>query len=128
MQEKNSQTLEDVLAFFREEARSNRGLGDRFERLFAEYLLKDPQYSDLLSDVWLWSEWPERWSVDVGIDLVARERSTGRYWAIQCKFLDPDTYLQKGIPCSVPSAREVSPSRAAGRKTSCTPRRARSRS
>lgn len=95
MQEKNSQTLEDVLAFFREESRSNRGLGDRFERLFAEYLLKDPQYSDLLSDVWLWSEWPERWTVDVGIDLVARERSTGKYWAIQCKFLDPDTYLQK---------------------------------
>lgn len=95
MQEKNSQTLEDVLAFFREEARSNRGLGDRFERLFAEYLLKDPQYSDLLSDVWLWSEWPDRWTVDVGIDLVARERSTGNYWAIQCKFLDPEAYLQK---------------------------------
>lgn len=89
-------TLDDVLAFFREGARNNRGLGDRFERLIAEYLLKDPQYGELLSDVWLWAEWPDRWNVDVGIDLVARERGTGRYWAIQCKFLDPETYLQKG--------------------------------
>lgn len=27
--------------------------------------------------------------------LTARERSTGEYWAIQCKFFDPATYLQK---------------------------------
>ena len=34
--------------------------------------------------------------MDVGIDLVARERGTGDYWAIQCKFYDPDHALQKG--------------------------------
>jgi predicted helicase len=88
-------TIEAVLEHFREQASSNRDLGDSFERLIAHYLLTDPQYSDRLSDVWLWSEWPDRWNVDVGIDLVARERGTGDYWAIQCKFLDPDTYLQK---------------------------------
>ncbi|ABM96881.1 DEAD/DEAH box helicase [Methylibium petroleiphilum] len=88
-------SLDDVLSHFREAARTNRDLGTSFERLFATYLVTDPQYSDRLSDVWLWSEWPDRWSVDVGIDLVARERGTGEYWAIQCKFLDPDTYLQK---------------------------------
>lgn len=33
--------------------------------------------------------------MDVGIDLVARERGTGDYWAIQCKFYDPDYALQK---------------------------------
>lgn len=87
--------IEAVLEHFREQARNNRDLGDSFERLIAHYLLTDPQYSDRLSDVWLWSEWPDRWNVDVGIDLVARERGTGDYWAIQCKFLDPDTYLQK---------------------------------
>jgi predicted helicase len=88
-------TIEAVLEHFREQARNNRDLGDSFERLIAHYLLTDPQYSERLSDVWLWSEWPDRWNVDVGIDLVARERGTGDYWAIQCKFLDPDTYLQK---------------------------------
>ena len=89
-------TIDAVLEHFRERARNNRDLGDSFERLIAHYLFTDPQYSDRLSDVWLWSEWPDRWNVDVGIDLVARERGTGDYWAIQCKFLDPDTYLQKG--------------------------------
>ncbi|WP_257626283.1 restriction endonuclease [Janthinobacterium sp. NKUCC06_STL] len=34
--------------------------------------------------------------MDVGIDLVARKRGTGDYWAIQCKFYDPDHALQKG--------------------------------
>jgi predicted helicase len=92
---KKSLTLDEVLAYYREAAQSKRGLGDSFERLIAQYLLADPQYADRLSDVWLWSEWPDRWTVDVGIDLVARERSTGDYWAIQCKFLDPDSYLQK---------------------------------
>lgn len=88
-------TLESILDYYREAAQSNRDLGDSFERLVAKYLLTDPQYADRLSDVWLWSEWPDRWNVDVGIDLVARERSTGEYWAIQCKFFDPATYLQK---------------------------------
>jgi predicted helicase len=92
---KTATTLESILAYYREAAQSNRDLGDSFERLVAKYLLTDPQYADRLSDVWLWSEWPDRWNVDVGIDLVARERSTGEYWAIQCKFFDPATYLQK---------------------------------
>jgi predicted helicase len=88
-------TFQTVLDTFREAATSNRDLGDKFERLIAHYLLTDPQYADLFSDVWLWSEWPDRWSVDVGIDLVARERASGDYWSIQCKFyLDTHT-LQK---------------------------------
>ncbi|MBS7350215.1 MAG: hypothetical protein KIG95_08700, partial [Comamonas sp.] len=60
------------------------GKGTQFEKLIANYLLTDPQYADRLADVWLWEEWPDRWSTDVGIDLVARERGTGEYWAIQC--------------------------------------------
>ncbi|WP_334108984.1 DEAD/DEAH box helicase [Methylobacillus sp.] len=88
-------TLESILTEFREAARSNREMGDRFERLIANYLLIDPQYADRLAEVWLWSEWPDRSGMDVGIDLVARERGTGDYWAIQCKFYDPDYALQK---------------------------------
>ncbi|MBS4020078.1 MAG: DEAD/DEAH box helicase [Dechloromonas sp.] len=88
-------TLNDILSAFRDAARSNREMGDKFERLLAAYLLADPQFSDRLADVWLWSEWPDRSGMDVGIDLVARERGTGDYWAIQCKFYDPDHTLQK---------------------------------
>lgn len=88
----NFQELLDELA---EAARSNRDKGTQFEKLIANYLLTDPQYADRLADVWLWEEWPDRWSTDVGIDLVARERGTGEYWAIQCKFFASDHYLQK---------------------------------
>lgn len=88
-------TFNDILTEFREAATSNRSLGDMFERLIAAYLKTDPQYADRLADVWLWSEWPDRWDTDVGVDLVARERGTGDYWAIQCKFYDPAHSLQK---------------------------------
>ena len=88
-------TFQELLDELAEAARSNRDKGTQFEKLIANYLLTDPQYADRLADVWLWEEWPDRWSTDVGIDLVARERGTGEYWAIQCKFCDPDHYLQK---------------------------------
>ncbi|MDO9213955.1 MAG: hypothetical protein Q7U23_09005 [Methylococcales bacterium] len=87
--------LQTLLNEFRQLATSNRDLGDKFERLFANYLVIDPQYADKYSDVWLWSEWQDRHGTDVGIDLVARERYTGDYCAIQCKFYDPASQLQK---------------------------------
>lgn len=88
-------TFSDLLNELTEAARTNRDKGARFERLIAKYLRTDPQYANRLSEVWLWSEWPERWGSDDGIDLVARERGTGEYWAIQCKFFDPAHSLQK---------------------------------
>ena len=88
-------TIQSILEEFRQAAQSNRSLGDLFERLIANYLKTDPQYAELFSDVWLWGEWSDRWSVDTGIDLVAKERDTGDYWSVQCKFYDPDHTLQK---------------------------------
>ena len=90
------QTIHTILEQFREEARSNRDLGDRFERLICRYLQLDPLYSDRFSDVWMWNEWPLKGRVgDVGIDIVAQERSTGEYCAIQCKFYLPDHTIAK---------------------------------
>lgn len=88
-------TFRDLLTELTELARTNRDKGTQFERLIANYLVTDPQYADRLADVWLWSEWPDRSGADVGIDLVARERGTGDYWAIQCKFYDPLHSIQK---------------------------------
>ena len=88
-------TLSDLLNEFTGNTRTNRDRGTCFEHLIAKYLKTDPQYADRLSEVWLWSEWPERWGSDDGIDLVARERGTGDYWAIQCKFFDPENTLDK---------------------------------
>jgi len=89
-------TIHSILEEFREAATSNRDLGDKFERLVATYLTVDPLYQDKYSDVWLWTEWPGRGNQpDTGIDLVAKERYTGEYCAIQCKFYLPSHNLQK---------------------------------
>ncbi|MFZ0463020.1 MAG: DEAD/DEAH box helicase family protein, partial [Candidatus Acidiferrales bacterium] len=71
-------------------------MGDKFERLFANFLVTEPQYKEWFSDVWMWTEWPDRGKKpDTGIDLVAKERLTGELCAIQCKFYSPAHRLEK---------------------------------
>jgi predicted helicase len=90
------QTIHTILAYFREEALSNRDLGDRFERLICRYLELDPIYAERYSRVWMWNEWPRKGNVgDVGIDIVAEERATGEFCAIQCKFFLPEHTVAK---------------------------------
>jgi predicted helicase len=89
-------TIHTILDQFRAAARSNRDLGDRFERLICRYLELDPLYADRFSKIWMWNDWPLKGSVgDVGIDIVAQERATGEYCAIQCKFYLPEHVLSK---------------------------------
>jgi predicted helicase len=91
-----SNSIHDILAEFREAARDMRNMGDKFERLFANYLVTEPYYKDRFSQVWMWTEWPGRGSKpDTGIDLVAEERDGGGLCAIQCKFYDPDSRIEK---------------------------------
>lgn len=90
-------TLSDILNQFRDDARNNRDLGDRFERLIQQFFRVDPLYAGLFSEVWMWNEWPLKGQVgDVGIDLVAQHGATGEYFAIQCKFYLPEHILSKG--------------------------------
>ena len=108
-------TIHAILDEFKQAAYSNRDLGDKFERLIANYLVTDPLYQDKYSDVWLWGEWPGRGNQpDTGIDLVARERYTGGYCAIQCKFYDPEHSLQRKailILSSPPPAKALPPAK-----------------
>lgn len=70
--------------------------GDKFERLVRKWLLTEPVHADRFDEVWRWMDWPERGNrADRGIDLVARERETGQFVAVQCKFYDPAHYLTK---------------------------------
>ena len=85
-------SIHTILEELRQAASSNRDLGDKFERLVANYLIIDPQYQ--YTDVWLWGEWQDRSGADVGIDLVARDEQ-GDYCAIQCKFYAENHSLQK---------------------------------
>ncbi len=60
--------------------------GGRFEILIKRFLETEPTYRERFSQVWLWNDWPWRGQRhDIGIDLIAREASTDRYLAIQCK-------------------------------------------
>ncbi len=78
-----------ILTDVRSASISERDKGDRFEKLMVSYFQTDPVYKDRFSDVWMWMDWPFRnGQVDTGIDLVARERESGRYCAIQCKCYD----------------------------------------
>ena len=90
--------LRDILSQYKDQSTSLRNQGDRFEALIQAYLLSDPRYSNSLSEVWLWMEFPFRDQFggnDTGIDLVAKTHK-GDYWAIQCKFFDENSTISKG--------------------------------
>lgn len=89
-------TLWDLLDDMYFSATSERDKGTKFERFLKSYLQTEPKYADLFSDVWLWQEWPGRAGrPDTGIDLVAQDRYTGEYTAVQAKFYDPSRALPK---------------------------------
>ena len=89
-------SINDVIEAFRR-APTNYDRGALFERLMLRYFQLDPALSQQYEQVWLWSDWPDRkGKPDTGIDLVARERDTDNYTAIQCKFYEPTHTLSKG--------------------------------
>src|SRR5690606_31856454 len=62
-----------------------------------QYLSTDPQWTEQFTRVWMWADWPGAAGDkrDVGIDLVAQDRETGGFCAIQCKFYEPDHVVRK---------------------------------
>lgn len=88
--------LTELLEQFKEKFENQRDKGTAFEDLIAKYLQLDPLYSNDISEVWKWSDFPYRGSVgDTGIDLVAKTYM-GEFWAIQCKFYSENTSISKG--------------------------------
>ena len=87
-----------ALNYIRENAGTAYEKGTYFERLIKAYLLEDPFYKKRFLEVYLWSEWaelrPEFDGVDIGIDLVAKERNGG-FCAIQCKCYAEDKRVSK---------------------------------
>lgn len=87
--------LNEVIEALRQEP-SNSERGTKFEKLMVRYFQLDPMLSQQYDEVCRWIDWPDRvGKADTGIDLVARERDTGAYTAIQCKFYEPTTTLAK---------------------------------
>ncbi|MFF3361101.1 DEAD/DEAH box helicase [Streptomyces misionensis] len=92
-----STSVYEVFEAIRTREDNNRDRGTRFEQLMVEYLRKDPEWSEQFSQVWMYADWPGSADDrrDVGIDLVAQDRATGGYCAIQCKFHEPDHRVEK---------------------------------
>jgi predicted helicase len=90
-------TVHDVLRMIRETSATNHERGSRFEKLMRSYLGIDPAWAEQFSRVWLWADWPGAVAnrQDTGIDLVAQDRETGGFCAIQCKFYEPDHTVSK---------------------------------
>ncbi|MFB7821731.1 DEAD/DEAH box helicase [Streptomyces hydrogenans] len=90
-------TVHDVIRAIRNGVDGSRDRGTRFEELMLQYLSTDPQWTEQFTRVWMWADWPgtEHDKRDTGIDLVAQDRETGGFCAIQCKFYDPSHTLAK---------------------------------
>lgn len=86
-------TFEYIEAKIRRDAEGTAFGGD-FEWLCKWFLENAPRYRGQFDKVWLWKDWPDRWSTDAGIDIVARTR-TGELWAVQAKADHPDRAIPK---------------------------------
>ena len=85
--------ITDILSKFAAMSPTVREKGKLFEKFIREFYRLKPN-SDL-TEVWLWSDWPLAASgKDTGIDLVGKTFD-GEYWAIQCKFYDPQSTIAK---------------------------------
>ncbi|WP_340121941.1 DEAD/DEAH box helicase [Methylobacter svalbardensis] len=58
--------------------------GKQFERFTKWFLKNDPEWATQVDQVWLWEEYPKRWGVDCGVDLVFQHKN-GEIWAVQAK-------------------------------------------
>lgn len=80
---------------------SEKGKGTKFEVVCVWYLSHDPFWRAFfdrigtLEQALAWDDCPIHDTQDVGIDLVAQERDTGKWWAIQCKCYDSEKDLRK---------------------------------
>ncbi|HUX64525.1 DEAD/DEAH box helicase [Sulfuricella sp.] len=68
--------------------------GKQFEHFVKWFLKADPEWATQVDQVWLWEEYPERWGMDCGIDLVFRHKN-GEHWAVQTKCYSPDYDITK---------------------------------
>ncbi|MCF1613614.1 DEAD/DEAH box helicase family protein [Tetragenococcus koreensis] len=68
---------------------NQRDRGTAFEEVVVSYLKNEPTYQNKYSDVWMLDEVPEEYHVskqDTGVDIVARDKETGKLTAVQAKF------------------------------------------
>ena len=90
-------SFDSLLKSMRDSSFSEAEKGAKFEKLICAALPRMPGYGDRFVRVVRWHEWPLRQNRDIGVDLVAEIAPVygGGYCAIQCKFYQEKTYLDK---------------------------------
>ena len=68
--------------------------GKAFEKFIKIFLKTDAYWKTQVRDVWMWEEYPDKWSKDIGTDLVFRDKY-GYNWAVQVKCYDEKYYISK---------------------------------
>ena len=59
--------------------------GKAFEVFCKHFLETAPEYRNQFEKVWLWDNFPNKWSQDKGVDLIAKYKGRDKYCAIQAK-------------------------------------------
>ena len=96
---KKLSSLEELLDEIDKKDSAQRDRGTMFENVSLVYFKNEPMYKQRFSEVWALNDVPSEYDIpkkDVGVDLVAKERITGDLVAIQCKYYDSATIIQKG--------------------------------
>lgn len=105
-------SLSELLASFRDHAKTEREKGGYFERLVRAFLLNDPLQAQQYEDAWSYTDWAKLQGIDsrdVGIDLVAKLRDEDGFCAVQCKFYGSGARISRADIDSFISASGRSP-------------------
>jgi predicted helicase len=70
------------------------GKGRPFEKFIRDFLPKSPGWSSIIKKIWLWEDYPDKWSSDIGIDLIFIDQ-LDKVWAVQVKCYDPKHSISK---------------------------------
>ena len=68
--------------------------GKQFEYFVKWFLINDPEWKTQVDQIWLWDDYPDRWGIDCGIDLVFKHKNS-EIWAVQAKCYSLDYYITK---------------------------------
>ncbi|GAW98314.1 type ISP restriction/modification enzyme [Secundilactobacillus mixtipabuli] len=66
-----------------------RDRGTMFEKVVKSFLLNEPVYKNRFDAVWMLAEVPEKYGIpkkDLGVDIVAHDKQTGKLTAVQAKY------------------------------------------
>ena len=95
---KTMSIIKEVLEHLKSQSQNTTEQGNAFERLTKLFLQDDKTFSPQFSEVQMYADWAKTQglpSQDIGIDLVAKNKHDKYYTAIQCKFYDADSAIDK---------------------------------